>query len=158
MKKVLVADHPATIPRMLDMIGSGFDLVICTSLDQAVGMLGGKIGLIMCGVHFDHGRMSDLLHAAKTHPDVAPIRFLGIRLFDDELNENHHGNVQTTLNRPGIDGMLDVAQWKRSVGEDYAKAKLRIWIDHMALDRRQIDHRDGKRRKKLICCSHLMYA
>lgn len=158
MKKVLVADHPAAIPMMLEMLGNRFDVAICTSLNQAIDMLGDKIGLIICGAHFDHGRMPDLLCAAKTHPDVAPIPFLGVRLLDQRLDDNANEAVQAAVSMLGSDGMLDIAKWKRSVGEEYAKAKLRICVDYIALNQRQIDHRDGERRKERLRRSDAAYA
>lgn len=143
---------------MLDMLGRRFDLAICTSLDRAIDMLGDRIGLIICGDHFDQGRMPDLLHASKTQPTIAPIPFLGVRLFDDEPDNKRHGIVRATANMLGSDGFLDVAQWKRSVGDDYAKAKLRICVDYMALDQRQVHYRDGEQRKKLQPCGDVALA
>lgn len=142
MKRILVAENPEAIPIMEEVLGDRFKVEFCTTLGDAESRLDQKIGLIVCGMHFHDGHMYDLLKLAKSLPQIAPIPFLCVRLLRGELRDEAIEAVQATVRRLGGDGFVDYFRWSRFLGDEYAKAKLRICLDYMALDDVMLDRRN----------------
>lgn len=142
MKKILIAEAADAIPIIKDALGDTFDLTFCTDMDDVIGHLSKKTGLILCGAHFDDCQMYELLKLAKSLPHAAPIPFLGVRLLRGKLRDDMYETVQTTIRALGGEGFIDYFRWSTSLGEDYAKVKFRICVDYMALDEKTLDRRN----------------
>jgi hypothetical protein len=141
MKKILIAEAADAIPIAEDVLGDTFDLTFCTDMDDVIGHLSRKTGLILCGAHFDDCQMYELLKLAKSLPHVAPIPFVGVRLLRGQLRDDMYETVPATIRALGGEGFIDYFRWSTSLGDDYAKAKFRICVDYMALDEKMLDRR-----------------
>lgn len=64
-KKLLLAVRPQDFHIVSKVIGREFDALVCVKYDEAVNAFKQNIGLIACSVHFDGGKMFELLLAAK---------------------------------------------------------------------------------------------
>lgn len=78
-RKLLVAIRPQDRDLVLAALGSEFELHICYTSTEALEALRSQdIGLIICGVHFDEGRMFELLGEAKADPATRDIPFIPV--------------------------------------------------------------------------------
>lgn len=59
-----------------DVLGDEFNLLICHSFQEAEALIGKDIDLVTCGVHFDRGRMFDLLKRVRSTPKLKDVPFL----------------------------------------------------------------------------------
>jgi hypothetical protein len=75
MKSILIAVAPDDSPVVSAIVGTEFNVVMCHTLRDAEANLKDNIGLIACGVHFDHGNMFELLRAAKANQATRSVPF-----------------------------------------------------------------------------------
>lgn len=68
VKRVLVAVRENDRDLVNAVLGGHFDIQFAHSLKAAEAGIDEQVGLIVCGVHFDHGSMFDLLRLVKAHP------------------------------------------------------------------------------------------
>jgi hypothetical protein len=100
-------------------------VAVCTSLADAKAVLDDSIGLIACGVHFDDGRMFDLLRYVKADPRLRSIPFFGIVGAGRELSPAILGGIRTAAATLGAAGLVDLAGLKNRIGEPQAYELLR---------------------------------
>lgn len=75
VKRVLVAVRESDQDLVTTILGGCFDIQFVYSLRTAEASIDEQVGLIVCGVHFDHGSMFDFLRFVKAHPVGRQIPF-----------------------------------------------------------------------------------
>jgi len=128
MKKLLIAIRPKDIPMISGALGSDFDVAICTSLTDAKSVLDDSIGLIACGVHFDDGKMFDLLRYAKATPETRSIPFYCVMGGGRVLSPAILKGIKSAAMALGAAGFVDLAGLRRRLGDDQARVMLRNTI------------------------------
>lgn len=73
---ILIAVSQQDSQLVFDVLGDEFNLLICHTFQEAEALLGKDIHLVACGVHFDQGRMFDLLQRVRNTPHLREIPFL----------------------------------------------------------------------------------
>lgn len=124
MKKVLVALRASEVSMVAEVLGEEFQLVVCHSMDDAIARLDENIGLIACGVHFDSGRMFDLLRYVKDHPQYNKVPFfilLGVGRYSQPIM---HG-IRSAAKLMGAAGFTDLSSLREKMGGDQAHEQLR---------------------------------
>ena len=124
--RILVADHAEGFGVFRDALASGHALVHAETFDAAKAALAEPPGLVVCGCHFDEGRIYDLLRHLKAAPGCEHVPFLAVRcsrgemLLDDALYES----VKIAVRALGGNGFVDYLRWTARRGEQEASRRL----------------------------------
>lgn len=73
--KLLIAVRPEDVALSKSILGDAFNTVFCHSYSEACARLDDDVRLVTCGVHFDNGRVFDLLRFVRQHPHTADLPF-----------------------------------------------------------------------------------
>jgi hypothetical protein len=137
MIKVLVAIRPEDMDVMRRVFGDEFEVINCITLVEAKAALTADLALIACGVHFDEGRMFDLLKMVKEDPQLREIPFWGILRDEGLLSNAITRGIRTAMKSMGASGLFNLSQLDPENGEDAAFRNLRSAI------RQSLSRKDG---------------
>lgn len=73
--KLLIAVRPEDVALSKGILGDEFSPVFCHSYAEACAQLDDDVRLVTCGVHFDNGRVFDLLRFVRQHPHTTDLPF-----------------------------------------------------------------------------------
>lgn len=110
MVKVLVAIRPEDEDVIHEVFSDEFEVVRCVTLAEAEAALSAEVAMIACGVHFDDGRMFDLLKMVKADPLLCAIPFWGILRDDGLLSTAITRGIRTAMKSMGANGLFNLSQ------------------------------------------------
>ncbi|MGE5539115.1 MAG: hypothetical protein ACM30I_10875 [Gemmatimonas sp.] len=125
-RTILVAGPPEcvlTVTRTL--AGKGTSFQIATTLKDAERNLVPGLTLILCGLHFDRGRIFEFLRKAKASPYTATVPFVCVRavgLLNKQLSSR---GIEVASRELGAAAYVDYAHLAHTLGEDAAAKHLR---------------------------------
>ena len=125
MYKVLVAIRPDDVEVMRRVLGDEFEVVACVSLAEAQAAVTPHMDMIACGVHFDDGRMFDLLTFVKSDPALSGIPFWGVLRDDGVLSTAITRGIRNAMKTLGAKGLFNLSQIAPGGAEDTAFRDLR---------------------------------
>ena len=125
MIKVLVAIRPEDADLMRRVFGEEFEVISCITLAEAQAALSTDLAMIACGVHFDDGRMFDLLKQVKADPQLAAIPFWGILRDEGLLSRAITRGIRTAMKSMGANGLFNLSQVDTGNDEEAAYRELR---------------------------------
>lgn len=118
MVKVLVAIRPDDADVMRRVLGDEFDVIACVSLAEAQAALTPDMAMIACGVHFDDGRMFDLLKFVKSNAALSGIPFWGLLRDDSMLSTAITRGIRTAMKTLGANGLFNLSQIEQQETEE----------------------------------------
>ena len=91
--------------------GDWFDLKFCSSLEEAEASLRSpgnaeEVDLIACGLHFDDGRMYELLRFVRCNETTRPIPFLCVKLQKGKMTPSMLDSIKTSSAMLGAQGFV----------------------------------------------------
>jgi hypothetical protein len=123
--RVLVADTPESFEVFRDALTSPFTLVHATTLDAARQTLEPPPALVVCGCHFDEGRMYDLLRLLKATKGLSNVPFMAVRCVPGELlDDTLYESVKIAVRALGGNAFVDLLRWQRRWGPAEASHRL----------------------------------
>jgi hypothetical protein len=125
MVKILVAIRPEDAEVMRRFFGDEFDVINCVTLAEAQTALTADLAMIACGVHFDDGRMFDLLQLVKADPQLSAIPFWGVLRDEGLLSSAITRGIRTAMKTMGASGLFNLSQLAPGRDEDTAYRELR---------------------------------
>jgi hypothetical protein len=128
MVKVLVAIRPEDADVMRRVFGDEFEVIDCITLAEAQSALSADLAMIACGVHFDDGRMFDLLKLVKADPQLCAIPFWGILRDEGLLSSAITRGIRTAMKSMGANGLFNLSQLNPGSDEDAVYQDLRSAI------------------------------
>ena len=128
MVKVLVAIRPEDADVMRHVFGDEFEVISCITLAEAQAALGPDLAMIACGVHFDDGRMFNLLKQVKADPQLCAIPFWGILRDEGLLSSAITRGIRTAMKSMGANGLFNLSQVDTDGEGDNAYRELRSTI------------------------------
>lgn len=128
MVKVLVAIRPDDADVMHHVFGEEFEVISCITLAEAQAALSPDLAMIACGVHFDDGRMFDLLKHVKADPQFSVIPFWGILRDEGLLSNAITRGIRTAMKSMGANGLFNLSQLDTESDEHTAYRELRSTI------------------------------
>lgn len=137
MYKVLVAIRPDDAQVMRRVLGDDFEVLACVSLAEAQAALTPTIDMIACGVHFDDGRMFDLLKFVKSDTSFAHIPFWGVLRDEGMLSTAITRGIRTAMKTMGANGLFNLSQIAPGGDEETAFRDLRTALQ------KSLDAKDG---------------
>lgn len=132
---ILVADDAVSFAAFRDALVTGRPVLHAATFEQAKAALRELPGLVVCGCHFDEGRMYDLLRYLKALPGGSGVPFLAVRcapgdLLDDALYES----VKIAVRALGGNAFVDLLRWQQRWGAQEASQRLTHLVETL-LDR-----------------------
>jgi hypothetical protein len=123
--RIVVAIRPEDAGLMREVMGDEFDLVMCTSLQEAQAALAPDVDMIACGVHFDDGRMFDLLKYVKADEALCAIPFWGVLRDEGMLSSAITRGIRTAMKTLGANGLFNLSQMRTDDQPDILYRQLR---------------------------------
>lgn len=130
-KKVLVAVHAAYSPAVFRALGPEFYVATCHSYADALSQLDDQIGFIACAMHFDSGRMFDLLAAAKAKPETRSVPFFVIGGNGTQYSEPILKGIRSAARLLGATDFLDLTDSANDAVGEQAYERLREGIRNL---------------------------
>jgi hypothetical protein len=127
-----VADTPEAFALLRESLQGAFSLQHAATLDDAKRLLGADTPLLVCGCHFDEGRMYDLLRHLKAQPGLAAVPFLALRALEGKLEDALYESVKIATHALGGNGFVDLFRWKLRYGEVEARHRLTRCVEELA--------------------------
>ena len=114
---IVVAESAPGFRQVSDTLAaSGLPLLGVDSVAQAKAAVRADTPLVLCGCHFDEGRLYELLRHIKARPVFAGIPFLTIRVEAGELDDALYESVKIATALLGGNGFVDLFRWRRLYG------------------------------------------
>lgn len=132
--KILIAIRPEH-RELLSTILKNSDLVFVSSIDEAYVTLSPDFDLIICGLHFENGRMYDFLKFSKAYQPTKDIPFLCVQLSGGILPYGAFKSMVTAFDVLGGDLFVQLAKWRIELGDENAFTKLLDVIEELAVKR-----------------------
>lgn len=135
-KRLLVAIREDDIPLSQALLGDGFDVVYCHTLDAAKQSLDGGIDVVVAGIHFDNGAVFELLQHVRAGSAHAKLPFF--ILLDTSQRYGYspaivHG-LKTAAMALGATAFTDLGKLVEKFGRAETVEILRRGIQNVALD------------------------
>jgi PleD family two-component response regulator len=124
-RKILTAVSTPELHGLLQGILAEHKLVFVTNLEQAQQQIDSTFDLIISGLHFDNGRMYELLQYAKSAHTTKAIPFLCIQMTGGMLSYGTFRSMATAFYLLGGNLFIQVAKWRIEFGDEMAFEKLR---------------------------------
>jgi len=123
--RVLVADTPESFEVFRDALTTPVTLVHATTLESAKEALEPPPALVVCGCHFDEGRMYDLLRHLKAAKALNKVPFMAVRCVPGELlDDTLYESVKIAVRALGGNAFVDLLRWQRRWGAAEASHRL----------------------------------
>ena len=130
--KLLVADDLAAIDAFRRSLTAPFELMPCTTVQEAQRKLDEAPEVVICGCHFDEGGMYDLLRFMKATPRFANVPFVAVRCLEGELDDTLYESVKIAVRALGGDAFVDLLRWQRKHGASEAAHRLTELLTRLA--------------------------
>ena len=130
---IVAADTDDAVDQLRRTLQGAWPLAPARTLEKARQAITADTPLILCGCHFDEGRMYDLLRWVRSQPQLQHIPFLTIRVLEGELDDTMYESVKIATGALGGDGFVDLMRWERMFGAAEAARRFAERVDRMAL-------------------------
>jgi hypothetical protein len=130
--RIVVADTPEAFAAFRAALTSAMTLVHVTRLDQARKALDPAPRLVVCGCHFDEGRMYDLLRHMKGVPELRGVPFMAVRCIEGELEDALYESVKIAVRALGGNAFVDLLRWQQRWGAAEASHRLTHLVQTLA--------------------------
>lgn len=130
---IVVADTVPALQQLHRDLGSAWPLAGAQTLAQAQQAVTAQTPLILCGCHFDEGRMYDLLRWVRSQAALRHIPFLTTRVLEGELDGAMYESVKIATGALGGNGFVDLPRWERRYGAQAAAQRFAEKVKAMAL-------------------------
>lgn len=132
--RILLADTPEGVIAFRRALGTPFDLRVAGDLETAKSALAEAPALVVCGCHFDEGRMYDLLRHLKASDGFAALPFMAVRCIEGELalDDALYESVKIAVRALGGNAFVDLLRWQRKYGDAEASHRLTQLVQMLA--------------------------
>jgi CheY-like chemotaxis protein len=132
-RSILVADNAESFAVLRAALTSTFTLNRVATVDEAKRALADPTSLVICGCHFDEGRMYDLLRHLKATPGLEDLPFVTVRCVEGELLDDAlYESVKIAVRALGGNSFVDLLRWQRRWGTEEASHRLTQLLETLA--------------------------
>lgn len=129
MKRIIVAASSEAHACIRATLEGHFSFAIAGTLNAARAFLAAPADLVVCTLDFDEGRIFDLLRYVKSMPETRGIPFICVNS-SDVLSGALLQSVQVACEALGAQEFVQMAQWRRRLGDQRAFEKMRALLQH----------------------------
>lgn len=126
--RILVALRPEEVPLLRTDLEGHFNIDIAHSRKEALASISDRTGLIICGVHFDHGAMFDLLKEVKSDPEWKEIPFFLILRQGTSHADAIIKGIRQAAKLLGAEDFIDLGELRREMSDEEVLANLRARV------------------------------
>jgi CheY-like chemotaxis protein len=131
-QRILVADTPESVVALRAALTTSLPLHAVSTLEEARAAVAQTPLLVICGCHFDEGRMYDLLRLLKAEPALSKVPFMAVRCLEGELEDAIYESVKIAVRALGGNAFVDLLRWQRKYGEQEASHRLTRTVETLA--------------------------
>ncbi len=129
---IIIAESQEAFDLLKQSVVSAFTLAHAATLRQAAAAVTPETPLVICGCHFDDGRMYELLRHLKARTELQSVPFMAIRATEGELDDTLYESVKIAIRALGGDTFIDLFRWQRRYGAAEAAHRLTQRIEALA--------------------------
>jgi hypothetical protein len=129
---IVVADTAEAFALLRASLQGAWGLRHAADLSSARNLVDTDTPLVICGCHFDEGRLYDLLRHLKSRPETAAVPFLALRALEGKLEDALYESVKIATHALGGNGFIDLYRWKSRYGEVEARHRLTRAVEELA--------------------------
>jgi hypothetical protein len=129
---IVVADTAEAFALLRDSLEGAYTLRNAPDLAAARKAIDADTPLVICGCHFDEGRLYDLLRQLKSDPATAGVPFLALRALEGKLEDALYESVKIATHALGGNGFIDLYRWNARYGEIEARHRLTRAVEDLA--------------------------
>ncbi|WP_194726235.1 hypothetical protein [Noviherbaspirillum malthae] len=122
---LLIAVSRQDTPLVHDVLDDEFNLLVCHSFQDAKTLLAQDISLVTCGVHFDQGRMFDLLQLVRCDPKLHEVPFLLALGREVKYSPAILQGIETAAESLGATAFINMLELVSSMGKETAYEDIR---------------------------------
>jgi len=132
--RIVIADTPEGVAAFRRALTSTLPLAAAFSVDEARALLRPPPALVVCGCHFDEGRMYDLLRTMKATPALSGVPFMAVRCVESDmaLDDALYESVKIAVRALGGNAFVDLLRWQHKHGEAEAAHRLTRLVESLA--------------------------
>src|SRR5690606_3030360 len=108
-----------------EALGNEIDIVFCHTVEEARAALEGDIGIIVCGVHFDGGKMFEFLRFVKQNPATQSIPFFAVLGGTGRYSDSILQGIESAAKLLGAQRLLNLPELIEKVGKEEAFRQIR---------------------------------
>ena len=124
-KKILVAVRQKDVKAVAEALGTDIGIVFCHTLEEARAALDSNTCLVVCGVHFDSGRMFDFLRFVKQDPATQSIPFFIVLGGTGRYSKPILRGIESAAKLLGAQQLLNLPALIEKVGKEEAYRQIR---------------------------------
>jgi hypothetical protein len=124
--RIVIADTPEGVAAFRRALTTTLALACATTVEEVRPLLQAPVALVVCGCHFDEGRMYDLLRQLKANAALASVPFIAVRCVEGDmaLDDALYESVKIAVRALGGNAFVDLVRWQRKYGEVEAAQRL----------------------------------
>lgn len=126
--RILIAIRPDDVALCKLVLGDEFDAVICHTYDDACAKLDGTISLVTCGVHFDNGKVFDLLRHVRENPCTESLPIFMLLGAGSRYSPAIVHGIRAAAKLLKVTAFTDLARFSDKLGKEESIAALRQGI------------------------------
>lgn len=126
--RLLIAVRPEDVTLSMEILGDEFDAVFCHSYEDACAHLDARVRLITCGVHFDNGKVFDLLRYVRENPQTAHLPFFIMLGAGSRYSPAIVQGIRAAAKLLKVTAFTDLTRFSDKIGNDASVATLRQGI------------------------------
>ena len=132
--RIVVADTPEGVDAFRRAMATSWDLVAVNTLEDARLAMQEPPAMVVCGCHFDEGRMYDLLRHLKATDNLSKVPFMAVRCVEGELalDDALYESVKIAVRALGGNAFVDFLRWQRRYGEIEASHRFTRLVESLA--------------------------
>lgn len=127
-KKLLIAIRPEDVEFTKIILNDEFDVVFCHTYEDALAKLDDTVKLITCGVHFDNGRVFDLLRYVRDNRRTEHLPFFIMLGASSRYSPAIVHGIKAAADLLKVTGFTDLTRFADKIGKEEAFAALRQGI------------------------------
>lgn len=129
MGTVLIAASEDEQKFLKTALGKDHAYVWCTTWRQVEHEMDTEIDAVLCGVHFDDGRLFDLVEWVKSGSGTRNTPVYGVVVHARHFSEHFLTGLRSAVSLFDAEGVLDLAGLRRDCGDAEAIDMLRTAVD-----------------------------
>lgn len=116
-----------------DVLGDEFNLLLCHSYQDAATLMVDDISLAICGVHFDQGRMFDLLQLVRSIPELHDVPFLLALGREVKYSQAILQGIEAAAESLGATAFINILELVSCLGKEDAYEDIRRTVRRLLL-------------------------
>ena len=126
--KLLIAVRPEDRDLVMAIVGNEFNIALCHTFTAAQAHMDETVKLVVCGVHFDNGKVFDFLRYVRESPSTENVPFFILLGAGSRYSPAIIDGIRAAAKLLRVTGFTDLTRFADKVGKEAAYEALRQGI------------------------------